>query len=230
VDGRGSSTPEPTYQMSDLDQFVDVFAEAIRDEHAAVFAGAGLSIPAGLVDWSALMRNIGGGRWLDVDKEHDLLSVAQFHVNERAGRHRINQALITEFAERASLTESHRILASLPIRTFWTTNYDTLLEDALRASKKRVDIKVTEANLAETLPRRDAVLYKMHGAVAHPSEAVITRDDYEGYSTTHPLFGTALPGDLVSKTFLFVGFRARLASDSAPHATPKRSQCHQAWH
>jgi hypothetical protein len=192
--------------MSEIDRFVELYVQALRDENAAIFAGAGLSIPAGLVDWASLMRDIGHDVGLNVDEEHDLLSVAQFHVNERGGRHRLNQALVTEFAERSKLTENHRILASLPIRTFWTTNYDTLLEDALRQARKRADVKTTEESLATTLPRRDAVVYKMHGDIARVDEAVITKDDYEAYTTTHPLFGTALQGDLVSKTFLFIGF------------------------
>lgn len=192
--------------MEPIDQFVDVYIRALRDENAAVFAGAGLSIPAGLIDWAALMRDIASEIGLNVDKEHDLLSVAQFHVNERGGRNRINQALVTEFAERSELSDNHLLLASLPIRTYWTTNYDTLLEESLRRARKRVDVKTTEESLATTLPRRDAVLYKMHGDVASVEKAVVTRDDYEAYSTTRPLFGTALQGDLVSKTFLFIGF------------------------
>lgn len=192
--------------MSDTDRFVDIYVQALRDENAAVFAGAGLSIPAGLVDWASLMLDIAADVGLRIDKETDLLTVAQFHVNERGGRHRINQALITEFAERSQHTANHKLLAALPIRTYWTTNYDTLLEDALRQARKRVDVKTTENSLAMTLPRRDAVVYKMHGDVALVDEAVLTRDDYEAYSTTHPLFSTALQGDLVSKTFLFIGF------------------------
>ena len=61
-------------------------------------------------------------------------------------------------------------------------------------------------NLAITLSDRDAVIYKMHGDVSQVHKAVITRDDYEKYELTHSLFTTALQGDLVSKTFLFIGF------------------------
>lgn len=186
--------------------FVDAYVAALREENAAVFAGAGMSIPAGLVDWAGLMREIAADVNLDVDKEHDLVTVAQYHVNERGGRARINQALVTEFADRAERTENHALLAALPIRTYWTTNYDTLLEDALRAAHKRPDIKTTEKNLATTLPRRDAVVYKIHGDVSQPADAVVTRDDYEAFDSTRKLFGTALQGDLVSKTFLFIGF------------------------
>ncbi|HAG10308.1 MAG TPA: hypothetical protein DCK76_02725, partial [Desulfotomaculum sp.] len=57
-----------------------------------------------------------------------------------------------------------------------------------------------------TLSDRDAVVYKMHGDVSQVHKAVITRDDYEKYELTHSLFTTALQGDSVSKTFLFIGF------------------------
>jgi hypothetical protein len=46
----------------------------------------------------------------------------------------------------------------------------------------------------------------MHGDVASPDKAVITKDDYETYGQDRQLFSTALQGDLVEKTFLFVGF------------------------
>ena len=189
-----------------VDSFIQTYLAALREQNAAIFAGAGLSIPAGMVDWRGLLRGIAQEVGLDVDREHDLIAVAQYHVNERGGRHRINQALVSEFAERASLSENHRLLAVLPISTYWTTNYDTLIERALRDAHKRPDVKATVESLAVTLPRRDAIVYKMHGDVSQPDRAIVTRDDYEAYNETRRLFSVALQGDLVSKTFLFVGF------------------------
>jgi hypothetical protein len=194
--------------MATVEEFIRTYSQALADRNAAVLAGAGLSIPAGLVNWKELMRSIAAEVNLDVEKEVDLISVAQYHLNERGGRQRLNQTLVTEFSGRAEISENHRILARLPIEVFWTTNYDLLLETALREAGKRVDIKVTAENLATTLPRRDAVLYKMHGDVSDPAHAVLSKDDYESYATTRrgQLFSTALRGDLVSKTFLFLGF------------------------
>jgi hypothetical protein len=50
------------------------------------------------------------------------------------------------------------------------------------------------------------VIYKMHGDVYHPADAILTKEQYESYYKTHEAFVTALSGDLISKTFLFVGF------------------------
>jgi Sir2- and TIR-associating SLOG family/SIR2-like domain len=189
-----------------IDSFIDTYVQALHDQNAAIFAGAGLSIPAGMVDWKGLLKDIAEDIGLDVHKEDDLITLAQFHVNERGGRHKINQALINEFTRRASITDNHALLASLPIRTYWTTNYDHLLEDSLKAAGKTADVKLTVASLAITTPRRDAVVYKMHGDVSLADQAVLTKDDYESYDSKRQLFSTALQGDLVSKTFLFIGF------------------------
>ncbi len=194
--------------MPTVEEFIRTYSQALTDHNAAVLVGAGLSIPAGLVNWKDLMRSIATEVGLDVEKENDLVALAQYHINERGGRQRINQILVSEFSERAQITENHRILAHLPIETYWTTNYDTLIEQALREAGKRADVKITAANLATTLPRRDAIVYKMHGDVSDTSNAVVTKDDYEAYSATRrgQLFSTALRGDLVSKTFLCLGF------------------------
>lgn len=92
------------------------------------------------------------------------------------------------------------------IRTVWTTNYDTLIEDAFRDAQKKPDVKISQENLALSLPRRDVTVIKMHGDVSQPHDAVITKDDYETYSNRRGLFTEMLQGDLVSKTFLFLGF------------------------
>ncbi len=190
----------------DADSFVEAYVAALHDQTAAVFAGAGLSIPTGMVDWRTLLKGIARDLGLDVTKETDLVTLAQFHVNERRGRHQLNQALIVEFNKRAKLSPNHEVLASLPIQTYWTTNYDALIEEALSKAGRLADVKRTVENLATTLPRRDAVVYKMHGDITQPDKAVVTKDDYEAYPNSHQLFSTALQGDLVSKTFLFIGF------------------------
>ena len=61
------------------------------------------------------MRDIAVELGLDADRESD----------------------IEEFTKDAKLTENHRLIAMLPIKTVWTTNYDQLLEQAYRETRKR---------------------------------------------------------------------------------------------
>ena len=130
-----------------------------------------MSIPSGYVDWSSLLKEIANDLKLDVKKEHDLLSLSQYHVNANRGRHRLTELLVLQFDRLARPNINHKLIAELPIRTIWTTNYDTLIEQAFAKNMRRIDKK----------------------------------DDYEDYERTHHQFSAALQGDLVSKTFLFLG-------------------------
>lgn len=190
----------------DIQAFINAFADDIADGTAAIFAGAGLSVASGYVNWSELLREIAEELGLDVDRETNLVAVAQYHLNERRNRTRINQKIIDEFSVGHAINENHKILARLPIATYWTTNYDRMIESALEAAGKVVDIKYTVEHLKKTQRGRQAIVYKMHGDVGEPDKAVLTKDDYEGYFRDREPFVTALTGDLVSKTMLFVGF------------------------
>jgi hypothetical protein len=191
----------------EIELFIQDYLKEIREDNAAIFAGAGLSAPAGFVNWRDLLRPIADELRLDVDKEHDLVAIAQYHCNENGGnRHKLNQLLIEQLTVGAIPTDNHVILARLPINTYWTTNYDQLIETALKNAGKIADVKYITEHLATTKARRDALVYKMHGDVEHPHDAVLIKDDYEKYNLKRGAFINALSGDLVSKTFLFIGF------------------------
>jgi hypothetical protein len=187
--------------------FLREFTRELRNKNAAVFAGAGLSAASGYVDWRTLLKEIVQDLGLDPEQEHDLVTLAQYHCNKAGGsKAQLTQTIFNHFSPTKTPTESHRILASLPIQTYWTTNYDKLLEKALEEAKKVPDVKYTLKQLAVTKPDRDVVVYKMHGDIDHPADAIINKDDYEAYPLIMDAFGAALRGDLVEKTFLFVGF------------------------
>ncbi len=185
--------------------FLTEYLRAIEAGTAAVFAGAGLSMAAGYVDWKRLLADVVAELKLDPDTEN-LVAAAQYHVNERRTRGRLNQLLIDEFTKDAEPNPNHKLLARLPIETIWTTNYDILLETALAAEHKRVDVKHRQPQLAISKPGRHVTLYKMHGDISSPDEAVLVKEDYETYDEKRKLFSYQLQGDLVAKTFMFIGF------------------------
>ena len=187
--------------------FVREYTRELHAKNAAVFAGAGLSMAAGYVDWTGLLAEIIEDLGLDPKKEHDLVTIAQYHCNEKGrSKTHLTQTIFNHFAPVKKPTPAHSILASLPIFTYWTTNYDKLIEKALEEAKKVPDVKHALTQLSVTRPDRDVVVYKMHGDIDHPAEAVISKDEYEAYPLKMGAFVSALRGDLVEKTFLFVGF------------------------
>jgi hypothetical protein len=187
--------------------FIREYTRELHNNNAAVFAGAGLSVASGYVDWPGLLKELIQDLGLDPEKEHDLVTVAQYHCNQAGGsKTRLTQAIFNHFAPTRTPTKNHQILARLPIYTYWTTNYDKLIEKALEEAKKVPDVKYTLKQLSVTRPDRDVVVYKMHGDIDNPADAVISKDDYEAYPLKMGAFMSALRGDLVEKTFLFLGF------------------------
>jgi len=182
------------------------FQREMDSDTVALFLGAGMSRASGFVDWKGLMQDVAEELGLDINRETDLIALAQYHKNKRKSRHHINQLLVTEFTKDAALTENHRLIASLPISAIWTTNYDHLLEDAFREAHRRVDVKRRGEDLLVSVPRADATIYKMHGDVDQPDEAVLTKEDYSTFDQTRNLFSVQLRGHLVSKSFLFLGY------------------------
>ena len=189
----------------DKEIFIEKYSKALHEGYAAVFAGAGISIDAGFIDWKTLVKPFAKRVGLDIDKETDLTKVTQYYQNSERSRGSINQEIINAFSKHDEVTDTVEILTRLPIPTYWTTNYDKVLEKGLERNNRKADIKINETNLANNIYDRDAVIYKMHGDVMSPETAVLTKDDYELYNETHSLFTIALKGDLISKTFLFVG-------------------------
>lgn len=186
-------------------EFIETFVEKIHDGDAAIFAGAGMSAGQGFIDWKGLLRDLAEELDLDVDRETDLVSLAQYHYNSFQ-RSKINHKIINEFTTLKTGNENHKILARLDIDTYWTTNYDQLIERTLESNGKVIDKKVRNVDFSRNVRKRDAVVYKMHGDKDAPDEAVLIKDDYETYNDKREIFSTALRGDLLSKTFLFIGF------------------------
>lgn len=61
----------------EIEQFISRYLKEIEEDNAAVFAGAGLSAPAGFVNWKDLLRPLVEDLGLDIDREQDLVSLAQ---------------------------------------------------------------------------------------------------------------------------------------------------------
>jgi len=190
----------------EIESFINQYVKELNAGTASIFAGAGFSIPAGYVNWSELMTEIAEELGLDINLEKDLVSIAQYHLNENRTRAKLNQKIIEEFILETCETENHRIISRLPISSIWTTNYDTLIENTFIKSKKNVDVKFTVDQLLITKPKRDIVIFKMHGDVNHPNDTILTKEQYEQYHQTPEPFINALSGELITKTFLFIGF------------------------
>jgi hypothetical protein len=187
--------------------FVRAYAEFLEQGSAGLFIGAGLSMQAGYPSWLDLVRDMAEEIGLDATREPDLPSVVQYFLNKSGKtRTRLGRTIVEHFGEEKSIPEIFRVLARLPLRHIWTTNYDTLPERAWREQKKRLDVKSIDKDVIHENPLAHAVLYKMHGTVEHPGDVVIAKGDYESYRRKRGGFLHLLTGHLISRHMLFLGF------------------------
>lgn len=191
----------------DKQRLINEFSKNVIQGNAAIFLGAGLSVGANYKDWKSLLKEPAESIGLNVEKEqYDLISLAEYIKNEK-NRTYINEVLLEEFHKpNINPTTNHRLLASLPIDIYWTTNYDDLMEKALEDAKKPIAVKRKQSDLSIFTRDQEAVVYKMHGDISDPDNAILTRTDYEMYDTNRVLFKEALEGQVVTRTFLFIGF------------------------
>ena len=119
-------------------ELVEQFAKG----NGAIFVGAGLSIGAGLPGWGDLVcRLVTEIEGCPTDVPYQ--DIAQYYVNEH-GSHR----LVTRLREELDTfnlkpTSVHKALVKLPVNPVFTTNYDDLVEQALRTDKCKFDLVVS---------------------------------------------------------------------------------------
>lgn len=65
------------------EEFIRDFSKQIQNKSASLFIGSGLSRAAGYVDWKGMLKEVAEDIGLNVDKEHDLISLAEYYVNSK---------------------------------------------------------------------------------------------------------------------------------------------------
>lgn len=184
------------------DEFITLYGRHVDARTAAIFIGAGLSVPAGYPSWSELLEPL--RMQLGIEPVDDLPQLAQYYADAApSGREHIQDLVADQFADHDRVpTLAHQQLARLPLDEIWTTNYDTLLERAVDGAVAIVD----DEQLAQAIDPGSRLVYKMHGSVTRPGSAVLTRDDYDRYPDQHPRFWHLLQAQVLTTSFLFLGF------------------------
>ena len=105
----------------------------------------------------------------------------------------------------ANLTPTHEELARLPVRDLFTTNYDTLLEDALKAYKLVVSATPGEFSSNRNLGH-ERHLIKLHGTIDKADSIVLTRTQYARSRAERVEMFRYLEQAVRGKTFLYLGY------------------------
>lgn len=186
--------------------FLKEFPKALNDGTAAVFVGAGVSMAAGYPSWSKLLKEIGEELGVDSNDVQDLTALAQWSIRETGGQSRVREVIYKEISPKRDIPPAVEILARLPVRHIWTTNYDTLIERAFDEINRPHQSVSSGPGLARRLAQRGATrIYKMHGCVTAVDDVVISTDDYELYRSRRGQFLPLFQAHLTGMSMLFIG-------------------------
>ncbi len=212
--------------------------ESISKGNAGLVIGTGLSASAGLPSWEDLLRSLadlaGYGAY---DLRGDELLEAAQYLENRDGREEVRRKVKDRLWPRdpytkpgSKPTESHDLLAELPINTVFTTSIDDLLEQAYRSKGKNVETIVGASNLVYW---DEAVVnvVKLHGTLDRPRSYIITEADYDRvYHSDNPLM-RKLDSLSTHKSLVFLGFdilspdfkelSTRISAQLAEHRPPR---------
>mgnify|MGYP001043158374 FL=1 len=186
-------------------KFLKEFPSSLHDGAGVTFVGAGVSMAAGYPSWTELLTEIGEEIGVNSRDIQDLAALTQWHILETGNATGVRNVIKREIGQEFAVPETLQILARLPVRHIWTTNYDRLVERAFAAINRPLDAISGAKDLALRPTPGAARLYKMHGSVDRLDDLVISTDDYELYRTRRGAFLPLLQAHLSSMSMLFVG-------------------------
>ena len=160
---------------------------------------------AGYPSWRELLKDIGQELDVNIDDIQDLTALAQWSVASTGGKGRVAKVIRDEIGDDLPIPETVRILARLPVRSFWTTNFDRLIERACEEIGRPKHAISRADDLALRAKPGHVSIYKMHGSVTEPTDVVISTDDFDLYRKERGAFIDLLRGNLTSMSMLFLG-------------------------
>ncbi|MBS1765653.1 MAG: SIR2 family protein [Bacteroidetes bacterium] len=184
--------------------FTDIknIRNAIDTNKLVVFAGAGISVDAGIPNWGTLIDEMKSEIAIPPN-EADYLRIAQMYYNERQQKEYIDKVRAVLKHKKVKYNEIHEWVFKLNPEHILTTNYDDLLEQVIK--KESLPFSVVSKDKEFPYALNTNLLVKVHGDL-NDTDIVLKEDDYLDYSLNHPLIEAFLKSVFASKVVLFVGY------------------------
>lgn len=187
------------------DQFLQQFSQQVLDARTSLFLGAGASCDAGYPNWNHLFENFAKVLDIKTDDTTDYYKLAQYYVNNHGSselRRQIRQQL-NRYDHKSSLLEQ---LLNIGFTNIWTTNFD----DAIELNYQERGILTNKVFRDGDFPNIDINkrinVFKMNGDIINAEGIVATQSDYERYADSHHIMLMFFKRELISSTFLFIGY------------------------
>lgn len=184
--------------------FVDEIVDHIKKDQLAIFIGSGLSTELGYPTGKELAEMIAKHFRIEYTGE-DISTIAE-RVILRRSKMDVIRFIKSELEQsKKKESKSYNKLADLGVKIFFTTNWDTSIEDALTNKGHKFQKIVKDESIS--LAASDSTLvYKIHGDFDNLDMFVITNDDVMNEDNTRPGIINSLKDAFLRKNFLFIGY------------------------
>lgn len=192
--------------MIDKLEFIKKFADKCKTYSAAVFLGAGMSVDAGLPSWKQLFQPLAEELKIDIENtSYQIYDIAQFYANT-FGKNELYKRIGYEINRVLESSDALDQLSYMQCNSFWTTNFDSVLESNLSDKGKITNVINKEADLISCDLTKNINIFKMNGDIRDIQNATVTKSDLEKYADNHNYLLSFFKRELITKTFLFLGY------------------------
>lgn len=183
--------------------YIDFLAKELISNKLIIFVGAGASTDSKLPTWNDLIKNF--SKELGSDKEKldydERLDIPEEYY-KKFGKVPYYRILEDIFKKEFKPNSIHKALEKLEVNYVITTNFDTLIEDALNENYD-YDIVKKDEDLAHTSSSK--MIIKMHGDLDNKN-IILKKSDFKNYEEKFPLVSTFIKGLFTTNTILFIGY------------------------
>lgn len=187
------------------EQFLKQFTQQALDERISLFMGAGGSCDAGYPNWANLFLPVAKDLGTPINETTDYYRLAQYYSNNFGSaelRKKINERINKNNYKSPLLEE----LIKIGFSNVWTTNFDNAIEKNYQQQDILINKVFKDSDFSNVDFNKRINVFKMNGDVANLEGIVATQSDYERYPDSHRVMLMFFKRELISSTFLFVGY------------------------
>lgn len=196
------------YMDLEKETFIMQFAKQTLDERVSLFLGAGGTYDAGFPSWKELFTPFAEDLRVELDDKTDYYRLAQYYSNSFGStelRKIINERINRTGSDSPLLSE----LIEIGFSNIWTTNFDNAIENAYQKHSVLINKIFRDVDFSNIDISRRINVFKMNGDITSPEGIVATQNDFEKYADTHRIMLMFFKRELISSTFLFIGYSFR---------------------